>query len=198
MFDIGFDFLFLFPVSSWAKKRCLGVCQCAGWSPAGSALRREFGKQLVAMAAVCCPPISSRFTRGVQRRGWDWGGGRWVDGWGESCTVWHIAAIWGGWGGRLAYIEPGTVNPCSNSEVPVGMALICCYYCCYCLVSCLTENNGLHILSELRFIGIFNQRQIVGFGEWFGGLMWHRGWIRATAIDAWIIQPLTDSSVFPW
>lgn len=30
MFDIGFDFLFLFPVSSWAKKRCLGVCQCAG------------------------------------------------------------------------------------------------------------------------------------------------------------------------
>lgn len=70
--------------------------------------------------------------------------------------------------GRLAYIEPGTVNPCSNSEVPVGMALICCYYCCYCLVSCLTENNGLYILSELRFIGIFNQRQIV----WIWWMIW--------------------------
>lgn len=96
--DIGFDFLFLFAVSSWAKKDA-----SVSASVRGDHLQGRLSAENSANSWLPWLQFAVHQSVGVLLGGFRggvgmWGGvgWGWVDGWGESCTVWHIAAIRGG------------------------------------------------------------------------------------------------------
>lgn len=90
VFDMGFDFPFLFPVSSWAKKDASVSVSARGDHLQGRPSAENWANSWLPWLHVCCPPISRCFTR----RGSEEGLGLGVaNRWGGSCTAWHIAAI---------------------------------------------------------------------------------------------------------
>lgn len=165
MFEIIFS-SFFYPVSSRTQtpKRCSTVCLSVSASVCGVGTYRpvsppsasgEFGKQLVAMAAVFCPPITSHFTWGSGKRRM---GGCWV------CTVWQIAAIWG----------EISIHWARNSKSlikyrRVGWNNTALFW--FCLISCLTEMfltvrcPAFIFLWAVIHWQFCNQQQIVGFSK---------------------------------
>lgn len=74
----------------------LGIDTYRPNSPPSTPSTREFAKQLVAMVAVFRAPISSHFS------------------WGPEGGTPALSGKEQQYEGRLAYIQPRTVNPCTN------------------------------------------------------------------------------------
>lgn len=97
VFDIDFTFLFShFPASSWATKDASVSVSVQGDHLQGRPSAESWENSWLPWLHVSVHQSVAVLLQGVQRRGWEKGV---ADGWGESCTVWHTAAIRGGrWG----------------------------------------------------------------------------------------------------